>query len=55
MKYEGKYSNSIDKAYVYPSSNVLDDMAWGSAWMYRLTKDQKYLEVCHPSPRPGPD
>eukprot|EP00884_Botryococcus_braunii_P009674 jgi/Botrbrau1/18708/Bobra.0386s0034.1 len=44
MKHEGKYSNSIDKAYVYPSSNVLDDMAWGSAWMYRLTKDKKYLE-----------
>ena len=29
--YEGKYSDSIAEAYVFPSSNYLNDIAWAAA------------------------
>ncbi len=43
--YEGKYSDSISEAYVYPSSNYLDDIAWAAAWMYQRTGEQQFLTV----------
>ena len=45
--YEGKYSNSIAAAFPYPSSSYLDDLAWGSVWMYKATKEQQFLDVSH--------
>src|SRR5690606_11136129 len=27
----------------YPSSNFWDELAWGAAWLYKLTKDFVYL------------
>ncbi|KAL3143651.1 hypothetical protein ABBQ38_002447 [Trebouxia sp. C0009 RCD-2024] len=41
--YEGKYSDAINQAYVYPSSNYLDDIAWGAAWLYQRTGEQQFL------------
>ena len=43
--YEGKYSDAINQAYVYPSSNYLDDIAWGAAWLYQRTGEQQFLTV----------
>ena len=43
--FEGKYSNSISEAYVYPSSNYLDDLSFGATWMYRKTGEQHFLDV----------
>ena len=43
--YEGKYSDSINQAFVYPSSNFLDDIAWGAAWLYQRTGEQQFLTV----------
>lgn len=41
--YEGKYSDSIQQAYVYPSTNYLDDLAWGATWLYQLTNESQFL------------
>ena len=30
---------------MYPSSNFLDDIAWGAAWMYQRTGEQQFLTV----------
>ena len=43
--YEGKYSDAISQAYVYPSSNYLDDLAWAAAWLYQRTGEQQFLTV----------
>lgn len=43
--FQGKYSDSIKAAYPYPSSNFLDDLTWGAAWMYRKTGEQQFLNV----------
>lgn len=43
--FQGKYSDSIKAAYPYPSSNFLDDLTWGAAWMYRKTGEQQFLDV----------
>ena len=43
--YEGKYSDSINQAYVYPSSNYLDDIAWAAVWLYERTGEQQFLTV----------
>ncbi len=43
--FQGKYSDSIKAAYVYPSSNFLDDLTWAAAWMYRKTGEQQFLNV----------
>ena len=43
--FQGKYSDSIKAAYVYPSSNFLDDLSWGAAWLYRKTGEQQFLSV----------
>ena len=43
--YEGKYSDSIQQAYVYPSTNYLDDLAWGATWLYQLTNEAQFLTV----------
>ncbi|CAL5226752.1 g9605 [Coccomyxa viridis] len=42
--FQGKYSDSIKAAYPYPSSNFLDDLTWGAAWMYRKTGEQQFLD-----------
>ncbi|KAK9844541.1 hypothetical protein WJX74_003790 [Apatococcus lobatus] len=42
--FEGKYSNSISQAYVYPSSNFLDDLAFGAAWLFRKTGEEHFLD-----------
>lgn len=44
--FQGKYSDSIKQAYVYPSSNFLDDLTWGACWLYRKTGEKQYLQVC---------
>lgn len=34
---------------MYPSSNFLDDLAFGAAWMYRKTGEEHFLDVSfHP-------
>ena len=43
--YEGKYSDSIQQAFVYPSTNYLDDLAWGATWLYQLTNEAQFLTV----------
>lgn len=43
--FQGKYSDSIKAAYVYPSSNFLDDLTWAAAWLYRKTGEQQFLTV----------
>jgi len=44
-QYEGKYSDSIANAFPYPSTSYLDDLAWGSVWMYKATMEDQYLQV----------
>lgn len=40
----GLYSTTIrDAALEYPSSTYYDDLAWGAAWLYKLTGNQSYL------------
>ena len=43
--FEGKYSDSIAAAFAYPSSSYLDDLAWGSVWLYKATSEDQFLEV----------
>lgn len=43
--FQGKYSDSIKAAYVYPSSNFLDDLTWAACWLYRKTGEQQFLQV----------
>ncbi len=43
--FQGKYSDSIKGAYVYPSSNFLDDLTWAAAWLYRKTGEKQFLEA----------
>lgn len=45
-KYRGKYSDSIqDAASFYKSfSGYNDELVWGAAWLYRATKNPKYLK-----------
>ena len=31
---------------MYPSSNFLDDLAFGAAWLYRKTGEEHFLDVC---------
>lgn len=33
----------VDIAVLYNSTSVLDDLAWGAAWMYRATNDSTWL------------
>lgn len=33
----------LDSQYVYNSTSYYDDMAWGAAWLFRATRDEKYL------------
>ncbi len=28
---------------MYNSTSVFDDLAWGGVWLYRVTKDSRYL------------
>lgn len=41
----GKYSDYYPKQTksIYPSSDYLDSVAWGAAWLWRLTGDPSYL------------
>ena len=41
----GKYSDSVQAAFVYPSSNYEDDLAWGASWLYRKTGEKHFLDV----------
>ncbi len=43
---DGKYSSYYKSATasIYPSSDSLDEMAWGAYWLYRATDDRNYLE-----------
>ncbi len=41
----GKYSDSVPAAFVYPSSNFEDDLAWGATWLFRKTGEQHFLAV----------
>ncbi|XP_025083959.1 uncharacterized protein LOC112557999 isoform X1 [Pomacea canaliculata] len=42
--HQGKYSDSVSAAAgFYKSYNLTDEMCWGSLWLYKATKDAKYL------------
>jgi hypothetical protein len=43
--FQGKYSDSIKAAYVYPSSNFLDDLTWAACWLYRKTGEQQFVQA----------
>ena len=41
---QGLYSNSIrNAAGFYKSQSYNDELAWGALWLYKATKDKKYL------------
>lgn len=40
---EGVYQTAVQSAKAYPSADWADHMVWGAAWLYRATKDPKYL------------
>ena len=45
---EGLYSAVYPRATsAYPSTDWVDDMAWGAAWLYRATGDVNYLNKAH--------
>ena len=44
-QFEGKYSDSVKAAFVYPSSNYEDDLAWGASWLFRKTGEAHFLQV----------
>ncbi len=33
----------LDSQYLYNSTSFYDDLAWGAAWLYRATNNQRYL------------
>ncbi len=41
--FPGKYSDGISKAYVYPSSGYIDELAFAAAWLYRATGESQFL------------
>ncbi|PFX25364.1 Endoglucanase 11 [Stylophora pistillata] len=44
--YLGKFSNSIPRAAKsYKSGGYKDELVWGAAWLYRATRDGKYLTL----------
>ncbi|KAL2935571.1 Endoglucanase 11 [Bienertia sinuspersici] len=45
-KYKGKYDDSIKqvKRYYPSSSGYNDELLWAALWLYKATKDQKYLD-----------
>ncbi|CAA0837697.1 Endoglucanase 9 [Striga hermonthica] len=47
-KYRGAYSDSLSP-FVCPFycsySGYMDELGWGAAWLYRATKDDKYLKM----------
>ncbi len=45
----GKYSTYFKSqtASIYPSTDYFDSLAWAAGWLYRYTKDAKYLEDAH--------
>ena len=43
VSFPGKYSDGISKAYVYPSSGYIDELAFAAAWMYRATGEAQFL------------
>ena len=45
----GKYSDSVQAAFVYPSSNYEDDLAWGASWLFRKTGEKHFLDVRSPA------
>nr|ABD24275.1 endo-beta-1,4-glucanase [Ampullaria crossean] len=45
VTHKGKYSESVSAAASYYNSvNVTDELCWGSLWLYKATKEPKYLE-----------
>ena len=40
---EGVYQSAVPGAKAYPSADWADHMVWGAAWLYRATRDMKYL------------
>nr|ABD24274.1 endo-beta-1,4-glucanase [Ampullaria crossean] len=45
VTHKGKYSDSVSAAAgYYNSANVTDELCWGSLWLYKATKEPKYLE-----------
>eukprot|EP01135_Chromosphaera_perkinsii_P002910 Nk52_evm21s230 gene=Nk52_evmTU21s230 len=43
--YRGRYSKCLEETGgYYSSTNYLDELSWGSLWMYKATKSAKYLE-----------
>lgn len=42
---EGRYSEAFKESVytLYPSSDFLDNQAWAAAWLYKATKDARYL------------
>ncbi|ORX60578.1 Six-hairpin glycosidase [Hesseltinella vesiculosa] len=50
LKNQGSYVTSTENAFQwatfwYPSSNYVDELAWGAAWIYGATKDPEWLDI----------
>ena len=44
-KYRGKYMNSIPQAKdFFKSTSYQDELAWAAAWLYKATKDRRFLQ-----------
>ncbi|ESO91444.1 hypothetical protein LOTGIDRAFT_153886 [Lottia gigantea] len=55
MTHKGVYSSSVPAAAgYYKSTNITDEMCWSSLWMYRVTKEAKYLTEAEKWFQPGP-
>ena len=46
-RHQGKYSDCITDAQAFYNSwsGYLDELVWSSAWLYRATNEQKYLDM----------
>ncbi|CAM8904526.1 unnamed protein product [Rhodiola kirilowii] len=50
QSHQGQYQNSISSAgQFYSSSGFQDELVWAAAWLYRATKNQKYLTAIQSS------
>lgn len=55
IKYQGKYSDSVPAAAgFYKSTNLTDEICWGSLWLHRATNDSKYLDEAESQFDPDP-
>ncbi|XP_005111868.2 endoglucanase E-4 [Aplysia californica] len=56
INHRGKYSDSVPEAHdFYASNDITDELAWGSLWLFKATRDNKYMVEAkkHFDPAPG--